>query len=610
MQSDRQAAAIDLAGLSRLFLEELGIHVPALERGLEDMMSGTGARSVPALLMCVRSIKISARTCSLNNAFNLADSIEKALFLMKQERVDITFELLEHLQRAADLFSSLLLLDESEILEILENESEIINEYRTELESFLVANIRPAPVKEPEPVPPAGRNSGLPVLAGNRYLRKFSRELVKYSRDLEVSLACSGEAISGEKIRRLLLATGSIKGEAQILGIGKAAALAKSVEKLLMAAEDGKIYLTAERVDALIKTGAIFKEIAGFEAISTLETIGETFEKIDDYCDKLDSFLDGGSRPVERHEDDAAADGAAAAQALLPGTGAAISGRLGRPAANGHPLLPSSGFYVPPPLDTAKNVSRKESFDFSALTGLLSELTAVLRESAGNDDDIARILGMAGRAEMLAGAPVNFIAADGSSAGEALFEAVSRLKSETAAHLLAERERSSRAAGLAEAALCLLAEREASPGLTDYLVFCVGGVYFSIEAKLVLRVVNFGEYSVSSAGGREFICIGEGKEMDLLPFPRFVLTKKRANSLSCELVVCSCGGQEFAFEADHVAGVRKFPAGKGVSSFPFKPKARPKHGPGNPAHLDMATLFEEWQTAPEGLAPEGLFGRV
>ena len=86
----------------------------------------------------------------------------------------------------------------------------------------------------------------------------FRVELENHTRVLENGLVRAEGDQAAERIEPLMRAAHSIKGAARIVGLSRAVSLAHAMEDLLSAAQQGKLTLTGDHVDLLLKGNDLY----------------------------------------------------------------------------------------------------------------------------------------------------------------------------------------------------------------------------------------------------------------------------------------------------------------------------------------------------------------
>jgi chemotaxis protein histidine kinase CheA len=93
----------------------------------------------------------------------------------------------------------------------------------------------------------------------------FRVELENHTRVLENGLVSAESGQTAEKIEPLMRAAHSIKGAARIVGLSAAVSLAHAMEDVLSAAQQGKLTLTADHVDLLLKGNDAYMSMSRIE---------------------------------------------------------------------------------------------------------------------------------------------------------------------------------------------------------------------------------------------------------------------------------------------------------------------------------------------------------
>jgi len=115
----------------------------------------------------------------------------------------------------------------------------------------------------------------------------FRIEMENGARALETGLVEIEEQHSPEKVEPLMRAAHSIKGAARIVGLDNAVTLAHSMEDILSSVQTGKIRITSDHVDVLLKCNDIFVRLSGLESTEISDHLNKEEKTIDNLCKQL-----------------------------------------------------------------------------------------------------------------------------------------------------------------------------------------------------------------------------------------------------------------------------------------------------------------------------------
>ena len=124
----------------------------------------------------------------------------------------------------------------------------------------------------------------------------FRVELENNTRTLETGLVTAERDQTPERIESLMRAAHSIKGAARIVGLNAAVTLAHAMEDVLSAAQHGKMTLTADAVDRLLKGNDFFASLARLEISELTAALEKGTDEIQSLSGQLRALL---SKPSE-----------------------------------------------------------------------------------------------------------------------------------------------------------------------------------------------------------------------------------------------------------------------------------------------------------------------
>jgi len=139
----------------------------------------------------------------------------------------------------------------------------------------------------------------------------FRVELENNTRTLESGLVTAERDQAPERIEPLMRAAHSIKGAARIVGLNAAVTLAHAMEDVLSAAQHGKMPLTADAVDSLLKGNDFFASLARLEISELIAALEKGTDEIQSLSGQLRALL---SVPSEVRQETGAAKSAVEAK--------------------------------------------------------------------------------------------------------------------------------------------------------------------------------------------------------------------------------------------------------------------------------------------------------
>jgi two-component system, chemotaxis family, sensor histidine kinase and response regulator WspE len=119
----------------------------------------------------------------------------------------------------------------------------------------------------------------------------FRVELENHTRVLENGLVSAESEQSPERIEPLMRAAHSIKGAARIVGLSAAVSLAHAMEDILSAAQQGKLILTADHVDLLLKGNDVYISMSRIETAAIPGWLAEREASLDQMARTLRDTL-------------------------------------------------------------------------------------------------------------------------------------------------------------------------------------------------------------------------------------------------------------------------------------------------------------------------------
>jgi two-component system sensor histidine kinase and response regulator WspE len=128
----------------------------------------------------------------------------------------------------------------------------------------------------------------------------FRVELENNTRTLESGLVTAERDQTPERIEPLMRAAHSIKGAARIVGLNAAVTLAHAMEDVLSAAQHGKMTLTADAVDRLLKGNDFFAALARLEVSELIAALEKGTDEIQSLSGQIRALL---SLPSEARQE-------------------------------------------------------------------------------------------------------------------------------------------------------------------------------------------------------------------------------------------------------------------------------------------------------------------
>jgi two-component system sensor histidine kinase and response regulator WspE len=119
----------------------------------------------------------------------------------------------------------------------------------------------------------------------------FRVELENHTRVLENGLVSAESDQTSGKIEPLMRAAHSIKGAARIVGLSAAVSLAHAMEDILSAAQQGKLTLTADHVDLLLKGNDVYMSMSRIETSAIPGWLAEREASLDQMARTLRNTL-------------------------------------------------------------------------------------------------------------------------------------------------------------------------------------------------------------------------------------------------------------------------------------------------------------------------------
>lgn len=121
----------------------------------------------------------------------------------------------------------------------------------------------------------------------------FRVELENHTRVLEGGLVSAESEQTPQRIEPLMRAAHSIKGAARIVGLSAAVSLAHAMEDILSAAQQGKLILTADHVDLLLKGNDVYMSMSRIETDAIPTWLEERVAFLDEMARTLRDTMTG-----------------------------------------------------------------------------------------------------------------------------------------------------------------------------------------------------------------------------------------------------------------------------------------------------------------------------
>ncbi len=304
----KPAQVFDLSMLE-LFKAELETHASALENGLVELESDQSPAKAEPMMRAAHSVKGAARMLGLDLAVTLAHAMEDLLSAVQHGKLVLDSGQIDLLLKANDLFVGLSKKAPVSIPTHLESNASAILEMEGKLKSAMQGGSTASPEKAPPaqaPVPSPAAPAPPPVPKTPQpepeydlsMLELFKAELETHASSLENGLVGLETDQSPSKAEPMMRAAHSVKGAARMLGLDLAVTLAHAMEDLLSAVQHGKLTLSADQVDLLLKSNDILVNLSKASPRNIPGQLREAEAPILEMQGKLRAVMDGKPIPT------------------------------------------------------------------------------------------------------------------------------------------------------------------------------------------------------------------------------------------------------------------------------------------------------------------------
>ena len=297
-----------------LFRQEAETHSETLTQGLVNLEQDQNPDTLQELMRAAHSIKGAARIVGLNQAVDLAHSMEDVLVQAQKGRVLNSGDI-DALLSGTDFFADMAGLQVQDFADYLNLNQGRINEtvdwisgksgpVEAEPDSTSIASeTTPEPAPAPEPSQTSKPAPEANLLADDSMLELFRQEAETHSETLNQGLVNLEQDQNPDTLQELMRAAHSIKGAARIVGLNQAVDLAHAMEDVLVQAQKGRV-LNSGDIDALLAGTDFFADMAGLQVQDFADYLNLNQGRINETVD----WISGKSGPVEAEPDSASID--------------------------------------------------------------------------------------------------------------------------------------------------------------------------------------------------------------------------------------------------------------------------------------------------------------
>lgn len=266
---------------------------------------------IESLMRAAHSIKGAARLVGVPAVVSISHLMEDGFVAAQQGKIVLTADHVDVFLKAVDMISRIAALNES--VEVW------LGEHQVEFDALLNAldgtlNSPPAvasdsqevfspkiafvdPSVSDETAGVAGDHGG--GLSDFSMLSLFRMEVEQQAVVLtEGLLALEQDPASVKRLEPLMRAAHSVKGAARLVGVPEAVMVAHRMEDVFVAAQEGKIVLNADHVDALLKGVDMISRIATLDGPADV-WVSQNQVEYDGLLVSLDAILQGEKHPVK-----------------------------------------------------------------------------------------------------------------------------------------------------------------------------------------------------------------------------------------------------------------------------------------------------------------------
>ncbi len=309
-----------------LFCSEVETQVTQLSEGLLTLeRSPQDATGLEALMRAAHSIKGAARIVQLDAVAELAHALEDCFVAAQEGRLLLTGETLEGLLHGADQLAFLAELKATEMTTWLsEREAkmrETVVALRALLQQGAAAGQGPQPRAEPGASPvsaepsltaqpttvsaqsPSSEPPALPGTGGNRSEAPDPMMLELFCSEVETQVTQLSEGLltlertpqDATGLEALMRAAHSIKGAARIVQLDAVVELAHALEDCFVAAQEGRLLLTGEMLEGLLRGADQLAPLAKLQAAEMATWLSEHGAKMRETAVALRALLQQGT---------------------------------------------------------------------------------------------------------------------------------------------------------------------------------------------------------------------------------------------------------------------------------------------------------------------------
>ncbi len=339
------------ASMLELFRMEMDQHAVVLNEGLLRLEEDPASpEKIEPLMRAAHSIKGAARLVGLSYAVGLAHKMEDCLVAAQTGKLWLTADSIDLLLKCVDMLTYIsdMTHDENfelpqsrqtELADLEEALAEVISfdkkpksnpvaakavEKSTEIESTKEAELAdkemdsesnssakkgskktvtrktPAPSKK-NPATDSGEIDAAVTLNDPSMMELFRLEVAQQGQVLtEGLLQLEEDAFSPERLESLMRAAHSIKGAARLVGVDLAVGLAHRMEDCLVAAQTGKLQLSPDDIDVLLKSSDMLCAIGQITGVADA-ALSETHQQVhEQLLNRLSQVLAGRYQPAKQ----------------------------------------------------------------------------------------------------------------------------------------------------------------------------------------------------------------------------------------------------------------------------------------------------------------------
>lgn len=238
------------AALFDMFRSEVLLHLDVLVGGVEQIATrDLDDSTVEKLARAAHSIKGAARIIDVSSGVRIAEALEQYFDLVRGGKLVMQRPDAATLQRGLDLVRTLAGRDLTELDSWMQQSAPVVDKIVTAIAAL--RQVRPAPAATPV-------RATAPVAPGTSWTDDSLADLFRVEVESNCAALTAGllvlERDPAAGVASLMRAAHSIKGAARIVDVDLAVGLAHAMEDCFVAAQDGRIVLRSEDIDALLRT--------------------------------------------------------------------------------------------------------------------------------------------------------------------------------------------------------------------------------------------------------------------------------------------------------------------------------------------------------------------